>query len=282
MSAPSRPALRYLGGKWKLAPKIVRHFPRHDIYVEPYGGAAGILLRKPRSLAEVYNDLDDEVVNLFRVLRDPAAAEKLADLVALTPFARTEFEAAYAVTAEPVERARRMLVRSFQGFGSCAARIDRTTGWRTGVRLDSASAARDWRNYPPALAEICERLQGVSIEARPALDVLAAYDSPGTLFYVDPPYVHATRSPKRTRTAPSNGYVHELDDDGHARLIDQLRRQVGAVVLSGYGCRLYDEALADWRRIEIGTHADGARPRLEVLWLNAAADTGADLFGGGA
>lgn len=104
----SRPALRYLGGKWMLAPWIIQHFPPHQIYVEPFGGAASVLLRKPRVHAEIYNDLDGDVVNLFRVLRDPQAAADLIDRIALTPYSRAEFVASYEPTAEPVEWARRL------------------------------------------------------------------------------------------------------------------------------------------------------------------------------
>jgi DNA adenine methylase len=281
MSRLTRPALRYLGGKWKLAPWIVSHLPAHRIYVEPFGGAASVLLRKPRSMAEVYNDLDDDVVNLFAVLRDGAQAAELSRLLDLTPYARSELMAAYDTAADPVERARRLIVRSFMGFGSCAYRLDRTTGWRTGLRLDSASAARDWAGYPEAIPELHARLKGVSVEHRPARDVLAAYDAPGTLFYVDPPYVHATRSPKRTRPAPSNGYAHELSDAEHAELLAQLQRMEGMVVLSGYAHPLYDRALSGWRRVEREALADGARPRREVLWISPAADR-ADLFAGAA
>lgn len=281
LSRVTRPALRYLGGKWKLAPWIIDHLPPHRIYVEPFGGGASVLLRKSRSMGEVYNDLDDDVVNLFEVLREPASAGELARRVDLTPFSRTEFFRAYEPTAERVERARRLLVRSFQGFGSCAARADRTTGWRTGVRLDSASAARDWGNFPDAIEQLSRRLKGVSIECRPAAQVLAAYDAPGTLFYVDPPYVHSTRSPKRTRTAPSNGYTHELTDADHEQLLAQLSGMSGMVVLSGYASPLYDRALSGWSRVERDTFADGARARTEVLWLNPAAACG-DLFGAAA
>ena len=279
MSAPTRPALRYLGGKWKLAPEIIAHFPPHDTYVEPFGGGASVLLRKPRVRAEVYNDLDGDVVNLFRVLRDHDSAEELSRLVALTPFAREEFEDAYERPEEPIERARLLLVRSFMGFGSCSYRLDRTTGWRTGIRLTSASAARDWANYPGAIMTLASRMRGVSVERRPALDILRAYNSPETLFYVDPPYLHSTRSPKRTRTAPSNGYAHELSDADHIELLDALARMAGKVILSGYAHPLYDDRLGGWRRVSISTLADGARPRLEVLWINPAATCGADLFG---
>ena len=271
MSSPSRPALRYLGGKWRLAPWIIRHLPPHRVYVEPFGGAASVLLRKAPSYAEVYNDLDGEVVNLFRVLRAPELEAQLVRAVMLTPFARSEFEGAYAECDEPVERARRLLVRSFMGHGNIAARIDRTTGFRRNSNRSGTTPAHDWRNYPPALHEIADRMRGVVIEQKPALEVIAHFDGPDTLTYADPPYVHATRSEKRCRLAPSTGYRHELSDADHVELLSGLRACRGMVVLSGYAHPLYERALVTWRRLEISAHADGARDRTEVLWLNPAA-----------
>lgn len=283
MKAPHRPALRYLGGKYRLAPWIVSHLPPHKTYVEPYGGGgASVLLRKPIARAEVYNDMDTELVNFFTVLRDPDMAERLARLAELTPFSRAEWQAAYEATDDAVERARRLLVRSFQGFGSCASRIDRITGWRTGQRLESASAARDWAGYPEVIPHLHWRLRRVSLECRPALEVIASYDGPGVLFYVDPPYMHSTRSPKRTRTAPSNGYAHELNDADHVALLDVLLAVTGYVVLSGYTNELYDERLKGWTRLVRDTHADGARDRTEVLWINPAAAMADGLFAGAA
>ena len=113
-----RPALRYYGGKWKLAPWVIAHFPPHRIYLEAYSGGASVLLQKPRVYGEILNDLDDQVTNVFRVLRDPALAAALKEAVGLTPFARSEFEAAYSWSDDPVEQARRAIVRSFMGFGS--------------------------------------------------------------------------------------------------------------------------------------------------------------------
>lgn len=271
MNAPFRPVLRYLGGKWRLAPWVIRHMPPHEIYVEPFGGAASVLLRKIRSHTEVYNDLDDGVVELFRILRDPASAEQLIRLLELTPFSRSEFLSAYEWSDDPIERARRLVTRSFMGFGSCASRRDRTTGFRTGHRGGESHASREWSTYPPSLRAIVSRLAGVAIENVPASKVIASYDSPKALFYVDPPYPHGTRSPKRTRTAPSNGYTHELDDSDHVALLEQLLGLKGMVVLSGYPNPIYDGMLAHWLRVERAALADGARPRTEVLWINPAA-----------
>ncbi len=117
MGIPARPVLRWFGGKWKLAPWILSHFPAHRVYVEPFGGAGSVLMRKPRSYCEVYNDIDCEVVNLFRVLRDPGQAARLIADLELTPFSRDEFIAAYEPAEDPAELARRLVMRSFMGFG---------------------------------------------------------------------------------------------------------------------------------------------------------------------
>jgi DNA adenine methylase len=286
MTPPTRPVLRWHGGKWKLAPWILSHFPRHRIYVEPFGGAAGVLLRKARSYAEIYNDLDDWVVNLFRVLRDDATAARLTELLRLTPFARGEFEIARELgeaAGDPVELARRLIIRSFMGFGS-NAHNGRSTGFRANSSRTGTTPAEDWKNYPDTLPALIDRLRGVIIEHRDAIAVMAAHDGAETLHYVDPPYVPATRSPANKYDQKYRMYRHELDDAGHARLIDELRRLEGCVALSGYACPLYDERLSDWRRVETTSYADGARPRTEVLWLNPVcwqrleSERGADLF----
>ena len=265
-----RPALRYHGGKWRIAPWIIAHFPVHRVYVEPYGGAASVLLRKPRSYAEIYNDLDDEVVALFGVLRDRAAAAELTRQVAQTPYARVEFELSYQPTDEPIERARRLLVRSYMAHGSSGLRGHRT-GFRLGSMREHTTAAHDWASFPAALPAMVERLRGVVIEHRPAAQVMAREDRPDTLFYVDPPYMFATRSQKRIGNDLYHGYRHELDDAGHLALLAQLATLTGFVVLSGYATTLYDEMLVDWMRVERETQADRGGARTEVLWLNPAA-----------
>lgn len=266
----TRPALRYHGGKFKLAPWISSFFPTHRIYVEPFGGGASVLLRKPRSYAEVYNDLDLEVVNFFRVLRDPALAEQLARAVYLTPFAREEFRAAYAETDDPVETARRTLVRSFMGFGTTILRHNRT-GFRAKANRQQQPAQIDWTNYPAHVAVFTERLRGVVIEHRDALEVIAQQDTAGTLFYVDPPYPHATRTAVQSGSHNDTAYCHEMTDDDHRALAKVLNDVEGMVVLSGYACQLYDEDLyCDWERHTRMTLADGAQPRTEVVWLNPA------------
>ena len=267
----TRTVLRWHGGKWMLAPWIVAHLPEHRTYVEPFGGAASVLLRKPRAYSEVYNDLDDEVVNLFRVLRDPEAGPRLVEALRLTPFARAEFEESYVPAEEPVERARRLVVRSYMGHGADGVTSPYRTGFRSNALKRGSTPQRDWENYPEALGRTIARLREVIVENRDALEVMAKHDSQDTLHYVDPPYVWETRS--RIDRKPDGGnYRHELTDAQHVELLKSLRDLRGMVVLSGYATEMYDGMLADWRRIEREAHADGGRDRTEVLWINPAAD----------
>jgi DNA adenine methylase len=271
MNAITRPPVRWHGAKFLMADRIIKCFPPHRLYTEAFGGGAGVLLHKARSHAEIYNDLDDDIVGLFRVLQDPAQACRLIELLRVTPFARREFEIAYDHSDDPVERARRLVIRSFMGFGSNAhsatQRGHQSTGFRSNANRSGTTPAQDWMNLPDAYAAIIARLRGVVIEHRDALIVLKRHDALTSLHYVDPPYVHDTRSMFK---GGKSAYRHELDGGGHARLLDMLRDLTGMVVLSGYAHPLYDQALHDWRRIEFAALADGARPRTEVLWINPA------------
>lgn len=261
-----RPPMRYHGGKFRLAQWIIGHFPAHRVYVEPFGGGGSVLLQKPRSYAEVYNDRWGEVVNVFRVLRDPVQAADLCRRLELTPFARDEFAAAYEASDDPVEAARKTIFRSMAGFGG-AVNGARQTGFRANSNRRGTTPAQDWRNYPENVASFTERLRGVVIENRDACKVIAAYDSPETLFYVDPPYPLSTRNSVRA----SGVYAVEMTDADHERLAECLHGVAGMVLLSSYRSPLYDRLFGEWECVERATHADGAGDRIEVLWLNPAA-----------
>ena len=269
--SPSRPVLRWHGGKWLLAPWIIRHFPAHRTYVEPFGGAASVLLRKATSYAEVYNDLDAEVVTFFRTLRDPEAGPRLIEMLRWTPFARAEFEAAYEDTPDPVEASRRLMVRSFQGFGADGFNTAVRTGFRASSTRAGTTPTTDWSTYADAVDLVRQRIigDGVTIEHRDALVVMASHDGPETLHYVDPPYLAETRSDKsRKGGGRYHAYRHELSDEDHDALLDALLGLQGRVVLSGYPSARYDAGLRGWRRVERRALADGARARTEVLWMN--------------
>ncbi len=256
-----RPLVRYHGGKWVLAPWIVSCFPAHRCYVEPFGGGGSVLLRKPRAYAEVYNDLDGEIVNVFRVARDDG--EALAKLLELTPFSRQEFNQSYEPDADPLEQARRTLVRSFMGFGSAAISMQKT-GFRANSNRSGSTPAHDWMNYPDALRTTIQRLRGVVIESRDAIAVMRHHDTPETLHYADPPYVSETRfMGEKTKC-----YKYEMTDADHVALAEAMRGLSGMVVLSGYRCDLYDRLYAGWQRIDKAAKADGAKDRIESLWLS--------------
>lgn len=263
------PVIRYHGGKFRLAQWVIEHFPPHLVYVEPFGGAAGVLIQKARSHGEVYNDLDGDIVNLFRVLQKEDTRAALTELLVLTPYAREEFEQAWIFTDEPVERARRTIIRAQMGFGSAGASKG-TTGFRIDCYRQYSTAQQLWARYPDQIAAIGQRLAGVLIENRPALDVMLAHDSAQALHYVDPPYVHATRV---RGAAKGRYYRHEMDDEQHAELLDTLNTLQGMVVLSGYPSELYAERLQGWTmnstsaRISAGRGGD---TRTECLWINPA------------
>lgn len=278
MTAVTRPALRYHGGKFRLAPWLMQFFPPHGCYVEPFGGAAGVLLQKPRVYAEVYNDLDGDIVNFFRVLRDPTMRADLVEACRLTPYARDEFDASYEPTDDPLERARRTAVRAAMGFGSAGA-TKATTGFRTDTRRKYGTAQHNWADYPAALGAIGERLAGVLVENRDALDVIGDHDGPDTLHFVDPPYLFETRVMRR-----GGGYRHELDTLQHEQLLAALNAVDGMVVLCGYPSELYDVALSGWTRHETSARISAGRGtglRTEVVWLNPACSAALERSRGG-
>lgn len=259
-----RPVLRYFGGKWMLAPWILSHMPAHRIYCEPYGGGASVLMRKPRSYAEVYNDLDGDVVNVFRMIQ--SRGHDLEVLLRATPYARDEFNLAYEATDDPLERARRTLIRAYMGFGSNGHNSDVRTGFRASHNRQHTTGSQDWAGYPSHLKSYRERLAGVVIENRDALEVMSQQDTPETLHFVDPPYVHSTR-------ATLNAYRFEMTDEQHGALCAHLASIEGMVMLCGYANAIYDRL--GWQSVSRAGYADGALTgapsRTEVLWLNPAA-----------
>lgn len=267
----TRPLIRYHGGKFRLAPWLISHFPAHRTYVEPFGGGGSVLLLKRRTYCEVYNDLSFEVVNLFRVMQDLESAAELKRRLFYTPFARLELEVSREVTTDPVERARRLLIRAFMGFGSAAHNIDFKTGFRSKSQRSGTTPAHDWLNYPDCLDAIVARLRGVVIENRPALELLELFDAPDALFYLDPPY------PRSTRYLGENTecYEFEMSDDQHRELASALSTVKGSVIISGYACDLYDlELFSDWTRVQrdvAGNGGKGGVARTEVLWINESA-----------
>jgi DNA adenine methylase len=285
-----RPILRYHGGKFRLAPKLIGVFPPHRIYTEAFAGGASVLLLKPRSYAEVYNDLDGEVVNVFRVLQNRRKAKALEAALRLTPYARREFLLSYKQGRSDIERARRTIIRSFMGFGSDSisrmkasragfnTRLSSvmSTGFRWNANQSGTTPASDWANYPANIAQFCERLQGVVIEQRDAREILQKMDSAETLHYVDPPYPGSTRK-IGNGTTPEHRYRHEMTaDKDHEDLAELLRSLRGMVIISSYPNPLYERLFAGWRTVEwtggqFCSSNTNSQKRTERVWLNDAA-----------
>jgi len=266
---PDRPVLRYMGAKWRLAPWIIRHFPwPHDAYVEPFGGSAAVLLRKPPSPLEVWNDLGEEVYNFFVVLRDEALCARLVRALEFTPWHRKEFEECYAGLGgpedDPVERARRFAVVSWQGIRGYHTE---RPAWRY------VKTGRNFAKVPSEtwtfehLYAASARLRRVQFEHRDAIEVIRDYDGPETLFYLDPPYLASTRS-----TWGSQYEVDEASEEWHRGLLEVLLGARGMVVLSGYPSPLYETMLErrGWLRVSTLARGNGMRrgDRKEALWLS--------------
>lgn len=280
--------LRYHGGKFRLAPKLIQIFPKHRVYTEAFGGGASVLLLKPRSYAEIYNDLDGEVVNVFRVLQDPKKALRLERMLRLTPFARQEFELSYKYSRSDVERARRTIIRSFMGFGSDSisrmkasragfnTRLSSimSTGFRWNANRSGTTPASDWMHFPASLEGFHQRLQGVTIEQRDAKIILTKMDREDVLHFVDPPYPFSVRRVGNGVT-PEHRYKFEMTDKDHEELAEVLHSLRGMVVIASYPGPLYQRLYRDWHPISwtqknLCSTSGGAK-RTEVVWLNDAA-----------
>jgi DNA adenine methylase len=260
-------AFGWYGGKYShlewLLPLLL---PDCHHYCEPFAGSAAVLLNRPPSPVETYNDLDGEVVTFFRVLRDHS--EKLTRAIALTPFSREEFFVACQPAPpdiDDVERARRFYVRARQvrtGLAQTAS-LGRWANCKNTSRAGMSGVVSRWLGGVEALPDIAQRLLRVQIENRPALEVIDLYDEKGTLFYCDPPYVHDARG-------DSKAYGYEMTDNEHRAFANRLHGIKGKAAVSGYRCDLYDDIFKNWRCIVAPMkHCHSIKkPRQEVLWVN--------------
>jgi DNA adenine methylase len=274
---PRRPVMRYHGGKFRIRNWVIAEFPEHDIYVEPFGGAASCLFAKPRVHCEVYNDLDSQIVNVFRVLRDNRRARRLRRLLDLTPYSRQEFTDSYEETSDVVENARRTILRWFFGFSSASATKGHKTGFRPNSPRSRVTSAQDWASYTDQVQSFTTRLRGVCIEATNAVDVIRQYDSPSTLFYVDPPYPMGTRY---EGAGSHSCYRHDATSADHRFIAALLHSIKGMAIVSSYPSQEYDQLYAGFRRLEKRSQASSQKsssPRVEVLFISPAADARRDM-----
>lgn len=261
-----KPPFTYFGGKTRLGPQIAALLPPHEHYVEPFAGSLAVLLAKPRSPMETVSDLDGEIMNFWRVLRDrPADLERACFL---TPHARAGHAEAFTPADDDLERARRLWVLLTQGRSGQR----RATGWRhyQDPRGSSHSMPDYLRAYAGRMAAAAARIAGVSLECLPALEMISRYGRHrDVLIYADPPYLDSVRLSK----CRGDSYLHEMrGEEDHRQLAAALNTARAAVVLSGYDSPLYLDLYDGWHRTELTGYTGNGHPgsgrRTEVLWSN--------------
>lgn len=257
----------YVGSKSRMANLIVEALGAHETYVEVFGGSAMVLLSKKPAPIEVYNDINQAVVTFFRVVRDNP--EKLALAIGATPYSRVEYEAAIRtldrreeVPVDDLEVARSLAVLLSQSIHPCMTSQPRN--WSSGALTPTGGGGRvaslkNWYETPDRIRVAARRFRNVFIECRDWSYIIRRYDSESTAFYVDPPYLHDTRTRR-------NRYSDEMQREDHVRLLESLKAVSGHVVVSGYGSELYSKHLHKWETITKTCNTQGTA-REERLWI---------------
>lgn len=269
-----RQVLKYAGSKWNIAKQLAGLIPPHHSYVEPFFGSGAVLFNKQPSDIEMINDLDSNVVNLFRCIRDDS--EKLAGMVMTTPFSRETYEDTYKLDIweimmpdEPFHKALRFLIQCWQGHGF------RTNGYKVGWKNDVQGRERmyalwNWYRLPEWIVEIAERLRTVQIENRPAREVIERFNYDNVFMYIDPPYLLGTRAGKQ--------YKHEMTDSDHEELLKSLLQNKAKIMISGYESDLYNDYLTGWKKRQFRSCAEHGKSRTEVAWMNYKLETQMNFF----
>lgn len=258
--------IKYPGSKWNIAPQLVELIPEHHSYVEPFFGSGAVLFNKPVSDIETVNDMDSDVVNLFRCIQKDS--ERLARLAMTTPFSREEYERQFegctsTLYASNFQRAAGFLIKCWQGHGF------RTNGYKVGWKNDvvgreKAYALWNWYRLPDWIIDITERLRKVQIENRPALEVIERFNYSQVFMYLDPPYMLGTRSGKQ--------YMHEMTDAEHEELLQMILQSRAKIMISGYETDMYNDYLSGWEKRQFSSCAEHGKPRVETVWMNYKAD----------
>lgn len=254
---------KYPGSKWSIAEWIVGHFPenyRKMVYVEPFAGSCAVFFNKEPSGCEVINDLDGDIVNFFRVLRE--IPEELKRAVELTPFSRAEYDLAFESCDDPLERARRFLVIANQGIGSKRAT---KSGWQCYLSPNPGGCPVKWSSIIDVIPQAAARLRGtttnlVHIENKDAFEIIEKANRPDVLIYADPPYVRKARKSGAL-------YKNEMVDEQHVRLLMLLKASKAKVILSGYENNIYDRELQGWRKDTVPVR-NTVGTAIETIWMN--------------
>jgi len=268
--------LQYPGKKNSIAKWIISHFP-HDYqsmtYLEPFFGSGCIFFRKERSAVETINDLDNEISNLFIQIRDNP--EELMMLLMNTPWSRAEYDLSFEKTDNPVEQARRCIVRFWFTVG---ANVRLKNGMRFEILRNSGGLSNFHLNLPEIIAMASERLKHnrkslVQIENRNVFELIPKYNRENVLMYLDPPYLLETRKHKKV-------YKHELTCDEHEDLLKLICQSKAKIIISGYMNELYSSYLKDWRLEQTRAKDQAGNRRTECIWMNYEGKQ-SNLFVGG-
>ncbi|EGT0695720.1 DNA adenine methylase [Clostridium perfringens] len=255
--------LKWPGAKWSIAERIINMMPEHKIYIEPFFGSGAVFFNKSSCNLEILNDLDNEVVNLFKVIRD--YPEELANKIYFTPYSREEYKESYKRNdkeLDDIEKARQFLIRSnmaragMQYYSSSF----RTCGPKLAEKVKQR-VTREWNRIPQNILNAADRLKYAEIENINSLDLIKKYNRSDCLIYVDPPYLLSTRKQKYYN-------VEMTENEEHIELLNVLKNHSGPVIISGYDSDLYNDILLGWNRISIKANAEQGKKRTEVLWFN--------------
>lgn len=251
--------IKYPGSKWNIAKWIISFFPEHHSYVELFAGSLAVLFNKRRSNIETVNDLDGDVVNFFEwVQKDP---ERLAHAVYFTPYARQVFEKTFETQfTDSFEKAVIFCIKL--NMGHCFRTNGEKTGWKNDIQgREKAYAAMDWKSFPERIIQAAERLRGVQIENRPAVELMERFNYKNVLFYIDPPYILETRHGKQ--------YKCEMEKiEQHEELLDTALKHEGPCLISHYEHPLYQEKLKGWHREETFCYTQSRTQKKEILYMN--------------
>lgn len=266
--------IHYHGGKFRIADWIVSHFPAHQLYVEPFGGAASVLLRKTPCQTEIYNDIDDRLFRVFNTIR--SHPKELAEALALTLYSKKDLHLCYKdagnAKIDEVEFARRFIVMGHLAISSTS--MNEMTGFRSHINSsirsaptgtgDYCSQANTFSKLPATVFVVRDRLSRTIIENTDYRSLIKRFNRPGVLWYFDPPYMTAVRG----KSSNKRGYRHTFNDQDHIDLLGEIMKLKGYVVISGYDTELYNDSLIGWNQVTKQTLADSRTSRTECLWMN--------------
>lgn len=266
--------IRYPGSKWGIANWIISHFPdgyEKMVYLEPFCGSGAVFFNKRPGAVETINDLDSDVVNLFRVLREQP--EELKRVLTFTPYSREEYDRSFEACEDPLEKARRYMVRTTQTIG---AKMDGKCGWRNHKQMKIGGTACKWGGITDTIDLAAQRLRGsttnlVQIEHMDAFQLIERYNNPDVLMYLDPPYVRSTRKSGKL-------YRYEMDDEQQKQLMELITESKAKIIISGYDSNLYNTALQGWYKDSTYCQTTSTALAQEVIWQNFKPNGQISLF----